>query len=59
MTWAVEVVRAADGFVVKTLTYRSERQAERGESGAIRNLNVEDYFTRIVELPSTARGEHE
>lgn len=53
MTWAVEVVRYSDEIVVKTLNYPSEGLAERGERGVLRNMNTEDYFTRVVQVSDT------
>ena len=47
-TWTVEVV-AYDGLgVVRRLRCSNERAADTAERGLLRNMNVADYFTRIV-----------
>lgn len=54
--WYVEIVEFGEGLeqLEKRLgPFSSERQAERCESGVMRNLNHERFFARVVELPET------
>lgn len=53
----VEIVRYSDGEVVRRMGPMSERNADRVDSGADRNLNHEEYYTRIVPAPGQQAGE--
>ena len=57
--YRVEIVEDATGEVVKSLPASSERAAEKLENGAMRNLNHNKFFTRIIATPapSTDGGE--
>ena len=47
--WNVEVVHFDTDEVVKRIECESERSAERVERGVLINMNLEDYFTRVVD----------
>lgn len=50
---ALEIVRYEDGEVEHTITFdppKSERMADKVDSGANRNLNHEHFYTRLVEV---------
>jgi len=49
MKYFVEIVKHGDPEeVVKRMGPMNERTADKVDSGANRNLNHQDYFTRIV-----------
>lgn len=47
----IEIVHIESGAVVRVIDVsgKSERQIEQTERGILRNLNSEDYFTRVAE----------
>ena len=47
-SYFVEIVRFKDGEVVNRMGPMSKRNAHKVDWGANMNLNLEDYFTRIV-----------
>lgn len=47
--YIVEIIRAEDGTVVKSMTAHSEHQAQRIDAGVNINLNHEEYYTQIRE----------
>ena len=52
--FGIEVVRHSDGGVERFIPFavpRGERLAEKTDDGLNRNLNHEDYFTRMVAEP--------
>lgn len=47
--WYVEIVSFEGEVATRMGPFASERSAERCESGAMRNLNHERYYTRVLE----------
>jgi len=49
MDYYVEIVAFEGDKVIKRMGPMSERKADLVDSGANRNLNHEDYYTRIID----------
>ena len=47
----IEIIETAKGNIVKRIDVsgKSERQADKVEMGVLRNMNLTDFFTKIVE----------
>ena len=54
-THAIEIVEYSSGDVVRTLEYTSERLADRAERGVERNLNHEEFYTRVMPIKKTTK----
>jgi len=46
----IEIVEDETGKVVKTLSYETDREREKAFSGLMRQINLDDYTPRCVEL---------
>jgi len=46
--YKIEVVHDKTGEVVKTLSYATDSQCEKGYMGLIRNMNLEEYTARFI-----------
>lgn len=48
MKWFVEIVAFDGDKVDRRMEFSTERSAETADAGVNRNLNHDDYYTRIV-----------
>jgi hypothetical protein len=54
--WRVEVIETETGAVVRSIPCTYERKAEGVERGILRNLNTDEFHTRIIE-PGSFSGD--
>ena len=47
--YKIEVIHDDTGKVVKTLTYETKRQREKGYDGLLINMNLGEYTVRTVD----------
>jgi len=46
--YKIEVVEDKTGEIVRTLSYATKRQQEKGFMGLIRNMNLDDYTATMI-----------
>lgn len=50
MKYQVQIRKHADDEIIETMTYDTQRLAERADMGVNRNLNHAEYYTDLVEV---------